>query len=232
MRALASLLAASFLAGAALAQTPPNAPAAPAPAAAQHIKGVIEELSGPALTVKTADGNAMTVTLTADAKIIANQRSALKEIKANDFLSSTAQAGPDGKLHAQEVRVFPEPMRGIGEGQYAGDAPNRSMTNATVTEVVAVAKGKPGSFKLTFHGSIATAGGGCSGHASGPGKGTCTGTTEILVGPKVPVMLWVLGDASWLEKGKAVSFFAVTGANGKLTTYGVVVEHNGVKPLP
>jgi hypothetical protein len=223
MRPIFSIIAASLIAAAASAQTPPPAP--------QRIKATIESFAAPVLTVKAADGKTLAVTMTPDAKVIANEKSSLKAIKPNDFVASAAVKGPDGKLHAQEVRIFPEAMRGIGEGQYPMSQPNQSMTNATVQEVAGAANAKTGTLKLTFHGSMAGTGGGCSGHATAPGKGNCTGTTEIVVDPKAPVMLWVLGDTTWLEKGKAVSLFVITGSDGQLTTPGVVVEHNGVKPL-
>lgn len=220
MRALAAIFAASLIASAALA--------APAPV---RMKGTIESFAAPTLTVKTTDGKTVVVTLAADAKIIANEKISLADIKPNDFVASAAVTGPDGKLHSQEVRVFPEALRGLGEGQYPMDTPNRSMTNATVQEVAGAANAKSGALKLTFHGSTSGANGSCSGHASGPGKGNCTGQTELVVDPKVPVMKWVLGDKTWLEKGKVVSLFAAAGPDGQLTSHGVVVEHNGIKPL-
>jgi hypothetical protein len=223
MKTLAIVIGIAALGATAWAQSP-----APPP---QRIKGTITDFVAPVLTVKTTDGKSLSVTLLPDARVIANQKIRLSDIKPNDFVASAADLGPDGKLHAEEVRVFPDSMRGLGEGQYPMDKPERRMTNATVVEVAGAARAKTGVLKLTFHGSTAGANGGCTGHASGPGKGTCTGTTEIEVGPKVPVMMWVLGDTSWLEKGKAVSLFTLTGADGKLSTHGVIVEHNGVKPL-
>lgn len=222
MRAITAALAAVLLVLPLAAQSPP---------APQRIKGTIEAFAAPNLTVKTADGKTIEVALAPDAKIIANEKSSLADIKPNDFVASAAMLGTDGKLHSQEVRIFPEDLRGLGEGQYPMSQANQSMTNATVQEVNGKVAAKSGVLKLSFHGSTAGANGVCSGHASAPGKGNCVGQTELVVGPKVPVMRWVLGDVSWLEKGKAVSLFVITGADGKLSTRGVVVEHNGIKPL-
>jgi hypothetical protein len=222
MRAILAALTAVALACPVLAQTTPP----------QRIKGTIEAFAAPSLTVKTDQGKTVEVTLSADAKIIANEKSTLADIKPGDFVASAAQLGPDGKLHSQELRIFPEPLRGMGEGQYPMDTPNRSMTNATVLEVNGQVKASSGVLKLTFHGSTAGAGGACTGHASGPGKGNCEGQTELVIDKKVPVTKWVLGDASWLETGKAVSLFAATGPEGKLSARGVVVERGGIKPLP
>ena len=41
----------------------------------------------------------------------------LADIKPNDFVASAARIGTDGKLHSTEVRIFPDAMRGVGEGQ-------------------------------------------------------------------------------------------------------------------
>lgn len=228
MKALLRLVPAFALAGATLIGTAAGDP----PPAPERIKGTIESFTAPVLTVKTTDGKSLAITLLPDARIISNKKTSLADIQTNDFVASAANLGKDGKLHAEEVRIFPETMRGIGEGQYPMDKPDRKMTNATVVQVAGAAKAKGGTLKLTYHGAAAGADGACFGHASAPGKGNCVGQTEILVGPKTPVTLWMLGDPVWLEKGKAVSLFAVAAADGKLTTHGVIVEHNGVKPLP
>lgn len=222
MRTLFAALAVATLVASAVAQNPPPP---------QRIKGTIESFAAPTLTVKTDQGTTVAVALTPDAKVIANEKSSLAAIKPGDFVASAAMLGPDGKLHSQELRIFPEALRGVGEGQYPMNQPNQSMTNATVQEVNGKVKTSQGVLKLTFHGSTPSANGVCSGHASAPGKGNCEGTTELVLDKNVPVMKWVLGDSSWLEKGKAVSVFAMTGPDGKLTARGVVVEHNGVKPL-
>ena len=239
MRLASLLVLSAFLAGPAAAATtppaaPPASPAAPpaAPPAPQHLVGSISAFAAPTLTVITGKGETAAVILAPDAKIIANERGAFNAIKQNDFVSLTAAAGKDGKLKAKEVRIFPEPMRGFGEGQYPGEKTDQTRINGTVTEAATTVKGKGGTLKLSFHAAAANPLGICSGHAPAPGKGACTGDAEILVTPATPVMNWLLGDPSWLEAGKAVSLYAVTGSDGKLVTYGVVVEHNRVKPLP
>ena len=221
MRLAVAAAAGLILAAAAGAETAPP----------QHITGVISSYAAPVLTIITAKGETLAVTLAPEAKVIANQRSQFNAIKSNDFVAVTAAAGSDGKLKAKEVRVFPEAMRGFGEGQYAGDKAEQSRINGTVKEAATTVRGKGGTLKITFHGAITGPGGVCSGHASAPGQGACTGETEVAVSPATPVVVWVLGDPSWLETGKAVSLYTVTGGDGKAATYGVIVEHGGVKPI-
>ncbi|GAA0564639.1 hypothetical protein [Rhizomicrobium electricum] len=220
----AALFAALYVLPAAAETTPAAAP--------ERITGTIVSFAAPTLTVKTVKGATATITLAPTAKVIANQRSSFNAIKQNDFVALTAAAGKDGKLKAKEVRVFPEPMRGFGEGQYPGDKTDQTRVNGAVTEAATTVKGKGGTLKLSFHAAAANALGICSGHAPAPGKGGCTGEAEILVTPATPVTTWVLGDPSWLQAGKAVSLYAVTARDGKSTTYGVIVEHDGVKPIP
>jgi len=222
---LAALIAAP--AAAETATAPAQTPAPP-----QRIIGSIVSFAAPVLTLKTVKGETIAVTLASEAKVIANTRSAFNTIKQNDFVSLTTAPGRDGKLTAKEVRVFPEPLRGFGEGKYPGDKADQIRINATVTEAATTVKGKGGTLKLSFHAAAANPLGICSGHAPAPGQGACTGDAEVLVAPATPVMIWVLGDPSWFEPGKAVSLYAVAGADGKLSTYGVIVERGGVKPLP
>jgi len=223
MRLAAAALAIVLLAGSALAQ------AASEP---QKIKGMIASFAAPVLTVKTAKGDSLAITLAPEARIMGNEKSEFASIKTGDFIASTSAAGKDGRLQAQELRLFPESLRGLGEGQYPYDNGSKSLTNGTVTTAAGAVKTKGGVLKLSFHGSTPGPNGMCSGHAPAPGQGPCTGETEITVSPKTPVTAWVIGDQTWLEPGNAVSLFAVTDGAGKSVTYGVLVEHNGVKPLP
>ncbi|GAA0545279.1 hypothetical protein FHS83_000613 [Rhizomicrobium palustre] len=212
----------------ALAQTAPATASSTAP---QRIKGSIVGFAAPTLTVKTTKGETIALSLAPNARVIATEKADFAALKPGDFIASTSSAGKDGRLLASELRLFPEPLRGLGEGQYPS-SDQKSLINATVSTITPAAKGKGGSLKLTFHGSIPGPNGMCSGHAPAPGQGPCASDNEIVVGPKTMITRWVLGDTSWLEPGKAVSLFAVTDAGGKLSTYGVLVEHNGVKPLP
>jgi len=197
--------------------------------AAQRLTGTIESYAAPVLTVKTAKGS-VAITLPADARIVANEKAPFAAIKPGDFIASTATARQDGRLVAKEVRIFPPALRGLGEGQYPHDS--ASLTNAVVSSVVAVPKAKGGVLKLSFHGSTPGPNGMCSGHAPASGQGPCTGDAEIVVTAKTSVTAWLLGDPTWLQIGKAVSLFAVADGGGKLSSPGVLVEHNGVKPLP
>jgi hypothetical protein len=97
-----------------------------------RIRGTVENLDGQALTVKSREGQQVTVTLAPNVTIGYLVKKSLADIKAGDFVASTSTKGTDGQNHSVELRIFPEAMRGVGEGQYAWDlVPESLMTNAT-----------------------------------------------------------------------------------------------------
>lgn len=154
----------------------------------------------------------------------------MADIHRGDFVGSSALTGADGKLHAQEVRIFPDSLRGMGEGQYPmGDSTNRSMTNATVSEVTAVSP-TSGTLKLEFHGAVTDANGACTGRAASDGTG-CTGETEVQVAPGIPILAYVVGDSSALAPNAAVSALFAPGPDGGWIAPRLLVEHKGIKPV-
>ena len=112
----------------ALAQNPPAAPPV-------RVRGTIAKVDGANLTVKARDGMDVKVAVTDATRIQSLVKKSLAEIKAGDFLASTGVKGTDGKLHAIEVRIFPEAQPDGGR-QFAWDLGSDSvMTNATVGTV-------------------------------------------------------------------------------------------------
>ena len=57
----------------------------------------------------------------------------LADIGGNTFIGATAVKDSAGRWTATEIHIFPESMRGAGEGHYAWDLPDSSMTNGAVT---------------------------------------------------------------------------------------------------
>jgi hypothetical protein len=181
------------------AQTPDGTPT--------RVSGTVAKLDGHSLTVTTKDGQTATVTLAADAQIFGLAKASLADIKPGDFVASGGVKTPDGKIHAVEVRIFPESLRGAGEGQRPWDVkPDGVMTNATVGTVTASPEG--GMIKVTYKG----------------------GESEYSVGPDVPILLYVPGDTSLLKPGAAVFLVALKKPDGSLTANRVTAEKDGVKP--
>ena len=75
--------------------------------------------------------------LTDNAAVRGIVKAALSDIKDNAFIGVTGMPQSDGSQKAVEIHIFPEPMRGTGEGHRPWDlVPNSTMTNATVTQMV------------------------------------------------------------------------------------------------
>ena len=172
-----------------------------------RIRGTVDKLDGQNLIVKSRDGQTLTIELAANVAVITLVKKSVADIKAGDYVASTGVKGTDGKIHAIEVRIFPEAARGTGEGQYPWDLmPDSIMTNATVGKVDQAPQGP--LLHVTF-------------------KGT---ESEYTVGPEVPVLANGPGDISLLKPGVAVFVIALKHEDGKLTSARLYAEKDGIKP--
>jgi hypothetical protein len=98
-----------------------------------RVRGTIERADGAIYLVKTRDGTEVRLTLIDKPVLVALVKASLADIKPGVFVGSTGMPQPDGSQKAIEVHIFPEAMRGTGEGHYAWDLqPNSTMTNANV----------------------------------------------------------------------------------------------------
>jgi hypothetical protein len=196
-----AVVLAVLMVGPALAQTP-------APEGTPtRVRATVEKLDGQNLTVKSRDGQNMTIVLAPNTTVVTLVKKSVADIKAGDYVASTGVKGPDGKLHAVEVRIFPEEMRGGNEGQRPWDLmPDSLMTNATVGKIAQAPSGPV--LYVTFKG----------------------GESEYIVGPDVPVLGYGPGDLTLLKPGVAVFIGALKKPDGSLTASRVTAEKDGVKP--
>ena len=184
----------------ALAQTPP----APAPV---RVRGTVEKLDGQNLTVKSSDGQSLAIALAPNIIVSYLTKKSAGDIKTGDFVASTGIKGTDGKLHAIEVRIFPENLRGVGEGQYPWDLkPDSIMTNATVGTITKSPQGNV--VKVSYKGS----------------------ESEFTIDPDTPVYGTATdGDTSLLKPGVAVFVIAQKQDDGKMTSSRLYTEKDGIK---
>jgi hypothetical protein len=118
----------------ALAQQPPANPPV-------RIRGTVEKLDGNMLTVKARNGQSMTVKLADNFTVMGVSKASVADIGNGKFIGTTTVGERDGALIAEEVHIFPENMRGTGEGHYDWDLrPNSKMTNANVADVTGMGK--------------------------------------------------------------------------------------------
>jgi hypothetical protein len=230
----ACLLAAALASSSAFAETVAAQQATTVAPAPQRLHGTIAAYDPVSriLTIATTKTKTATVTLPANLRIVYDQHRKVADLKQGDYIGAAALKGADGKLRAQQVAVFPEELRGAGEGQYPmGDAAsNRLMTNATVSGVTAAAPNN-GTVSVNYHGAAAGAGGVCGGHASAAGSTGCTGDAQIAIAPGIPVIAMMLGDETLLVPGAAVAVVATTTPEGTLEATRLTVEKDGVKPI-
>ena len=132
IRSIAALLIAG-LSAVALAQAPANPPV--------RIRGTVEKIDGQTLTVKARSGETMTVKLADNFVVMGVAKASVADIGSGKFIGTTTVGERGGALVALEVHIFPENMRGTGEGHYDWDLrPSSKMTNANVANVVSMGK--------------------------------------------------------------------------------------------
>ncbi len=201
--------------------TPPAAATAPV-----RLHGVVKSFDGQYLTMKIDSGKTVVLGLEPATRIVHGQMLKLADVHPGDFIGATSITGADGKLRAQGVRIFAPAMRGSGEGLYPMDSnPARTITNATVAEVVPTPAG--GTLKLSFHGAALAAGTPCTGRAA---PGGCMGAAELIVARGVPIVSMSLGDSSLLLPGAIVSANTQADATTLMVATSITVEREG-KPV-
>jgi hypothetical protein len=193
------------------------------------VAGVVKSFDGKILVVDSKDG-VMSVAVPAATRISLSVPKTLADIKPGDFIASGGTRGPDGKLVANEIRIFTAPG---GEGQFPMSQPGQTMTNATVKEVMTdatvkqVGGGGAPVIKLTFHGAGAPGSANCTGRAAdapgGPGTG-CIGETEFEVPANVPVVAILPGDPSMLKPGAKVSVNVAKAPDGTTSAARITVS--------
>lgn len=121
------------------------------PASAQEtvrIRGTVERIDGPVYVVKNRDGSELKLTLTESPLFVAIVPSKMTDIKQGMFVGSAGMMQDNGVQKAIEVHIFPESMRGTGEGHYDWDLlPKSKMTNANVEQAVTGVDGQTLSVK-------------------------------------------------------------------------------------
>ncbi len=171
-----------------------------------RVRGTVVSLDGTALHVKDAGGQDVAVTLSASYAIMALVPAKLSDVKPGDFIGAAADTQADGTLVAREVHIFPEAMRGSGEGHRAFDlGPKSTMTNGTVGNEV---KGKDGDTLTVAY------------------KG---GERTITVPAAAPVVSFAPGDPALLVPGAHVIVQAQGDAGG-LRAERVTVGKDGLVP--
>ena len=192
------------------------ASAAPAP---QHVRGTITSFSAGTLIVATATG-AVSLHVAPKARISGILPASIDDIKTGTFIG-TANAPAAGTARALEVVVFPESMRGSGEGDRPWDLPSGGKKSAMTNGTIAPARGSSMTNATVSH-----VGSGATRTVTVTYKG---GTKRIAIPPNVPVVRVEPGTPALLVKGAHVFVVAAPQA-GTLTALFVAAGENGTVP--
>jgi hypothetical protein len=176
-----------------------------------RVRGTVQAFDGATLTVLTPEDETVRLTVSDMTGINGLERKSVADIGANTFIGTTAVKGSDGRWKATEVHIFPEAMRGAGEGHYAWDLPESTMTNAAVTGTAGARKNR-----RTLSLKYATA--------------ESSGDVEVDVTRKTAIVALTQGDRSLIVPGATVFALAVPQETGTPLAVAVVAETNGVKP--
>jgi len=192
----------------------------------QKIAGEVVKLDGVRLAVKASSGQVVEVKLGADARLSGRSPADLAKLAPGAYVGTTAAAQPDGTLLAREVHVFPESMRGRGEGHRPMDnEPGSTMTNATITGVGG--HGAPQRDTMT-NATVASM-------SAAPGSRTLTlaykgGEKTVVVPEGAPIAMLEPADRSALVPGAHVIVYAAPQSDGTLSAERVTVGIQGFVP--
>jgi hypothetical protein len=118
----------------------PSVAIAQAPAQVR-VRGTVEKLEGNTMTVKAGNGQTLQIKLADNYGVMGVAKSSLSEVQSGKYVGTTTVGERNGALVALEIHIFPEAMRGVGEGYRDWDLrPNSKMTNAAVADISSVGK--------------------------------------------------------------------------------------------
>jgi hypothetical protein len=171
-----------------------------------RVRGTVEGVDGPMLTVKSRDGQtAYQVKMADNVAIRGVVKASLSDIKQNSF-NVTGMPQADGSQKAVEIHIFPEALRGTGEGHRQWDLmPNSTMTNATVAQMVKGVEGDEITLKYK------------------------DGEKKIVAAPNTTIVTYVSADKSELKPGAKIFIAAANKKeDGTLETAAVSVGRDGI----
>lgn len=185
----------------------------------QRIHADVEAVNGHTLRVRTTGGEAVVIQLAERVRVLQERRVTLAAVMPGVFVGTTSEPQADGSLRAVLIRIFPEALRGIGEGHRPMNTPAHStMTNATVSQL-AVA----GSTMTNATVSMAT--------ASAMTLTYKGGKRVIQIPADVPVVQDELGTTELLVPGAHVTVTATEDEAGNLGTERITVGKDGFAPM-
>jgi hypothetical protein len=173
-----------------------------------RLRGTVDRMEGPMYVIKLRDGTEAKVALAENGGVIAIIKASLSDIKQGSFVGAAAMPQADGSQKAIEIHIFPETMRGTGEGHYPWDLrPQSTMTNGNVEQTVVGVDGQLLTLKYK------------------------DGEKKVLVTPDTMIVTYVPGDKSEITPGTKIFIFGATKqADGTFQTPRINYGKNGLGP--
>jgi hypothetical protein len=168
------------------------------------VRGTIASVSATQVVVST-DSGAKTVALAPPVTIYDRASSTLANVKDNTFIGVTTIKQPDGTERATEIHIFPEALRGLGEGSRMMSGGSQ-MTNGAASQ----------SASRMSNGSVATSSG------SAMVVQYAGGSTSVTIPPNTPVTE-IKATSRALAAGDKVVVVATKGADGALSANRVLL---------
>ena len=196
-RLIALTLAACLCATASAQNAPPT-----------RIRGTIAALEGQTLSINTREGTKVDVLLNEPLTVSTVKKVELADIKPNAYVGIATRTAAGGELQALEVLVFPEAMRGAGEGHYPWDLrPQSMMTNGNVEQAVTDVNGQTLTLKYK------------------------DGEKKVTVPSDAPIVAFAPGDKSDLKPGVKIFIVAAKKqADGSLQAPRIAYGKDGLTP--
>jgi outer membrane lipoprotein SlyB len=167
-----------------------------------RVRGEITKVDGNTLSIKSRDGQNLTVKLADNARIAAMVKASLADIKEGSFIGVTAMPQSDGSQKAIGIHIFMDSQRGVVPDRFGpwDRVPGSTMTNANVATTVA---GKDGQNLLVKYKD---------------------GEKNVVVPPNTPIARYTPGSAADLKIGAKVFIAAAQKqADGSLSAPNIAV---------
>ena len=163
------------------------APVANAQEPPVRVRGTIDRVEGDVYVVKARTGAELKIKLPDNVMVVALSKASLADIKQGSYVGVAGMPQADGSQKALEVHIFPEAMRGSGDGHRGWDLqPTSTMTNGNVEQTTASSDGQVLTLRYK------------------------DGEKKIVVPADAPIVVFVPGEKSDLKPGVSIFIAAAT----------------------
>ena len=177
------------------------------PPTSSRVRGAIQSVNGDIIVVKSRDGTNVMMKMSPDVRVAGVTKITMADIKPGSYIGVTSVPDADGTQKATEVHLFPEAMRGAGEGSRPWDTrPNSSMTNGGLEKAVDGNDGHTLTVKYK------------------------EGEKQVVVTPETELVTFVPAERTEIKPGAQIVAFTAKGDDGSLQASRISVGLDGLTP--